>query len=229
MTVEARATGEALRVTSESFAIATIASDAERRCRRAARGVGRPRDRVVPAAAVAARARSGRRRPARPRRPADLAAADQHRAMPAPGQSRRCGPMPARSAGAWAGPRARGRWSTGRRGSSTSCSSARASRRTSPSPPPTRCLGRGGSRSGAAPARTASSWSPPRPTGAHRHAGHRISTPGRRRGSTSATSPSSISPSARSRASPTWRSLAPMRWRWRPRRVLGGAAGSASS
>ena len=36
MTVEARrATGEALRVTSESFAIATIASDADRRCRRA--------------------------------------------------------------------------------------------------------------------------------------------------------------------------------------------------
>ena len=35
MTVEARrATGEALRVTSESFAIATIASDADRRCRR---------------------------------------------------------------------------------------------------------------------------------------------------------------------------------------------------
>ncbi len=36
MTVEARrTTGEALRVTSESFAIATIASDADRRCRRA--------------------------------------------------------------------------------------------------------------------------------------------------------------------------------------------------
>jgi len=36
MTVEARrATGEALRVTSESFAIATVASDADRRCRRA--------------------------------------------------------------------------------------------------------------------------------------------------------------------------------------------------
>ncbi|MFO1208973.1 MAG: glycoside hydrolase/phage tail family protein [Amaricoccus sp.] len=36
MTVEARrATGKALRVTSESFAIATIASDADRRCRRA--------------------------------------------------------------------------------------------------------------------------------------------------------------------------------------------------
>jgi len=36
MTVEARrATGAALRVTSESFAIATIASDADRRCRRA--------------------------------------------------------------------------------------------------------------------------------------------------------------------------------------------------
>ena len=44
----------------------------------AARGVGRPRDRVVPAAAVAAGARSGRRRAARPRRPADRAAADQH-------------------------------------------------------------------------------------------------------------------------------------------------------
>ena len=43
MTVEARgATGEALRDTSESFAIATIASDADRRCRRAARGMGRP-------------------------------------------------------------------------------------------------------------------------------------------------------------------------------------------
>ena len=36
MTVEARrATGEALRVTSESFAVATIAGDADRRCRRA--------------------------------------------------------------------------------------------------------------------------------------------------------------------------------------------------
>jgi hypothetical protein len=36
MTVETRrATGEAMRVTSESFAIATIASDADRRCRRA--------------------------------------------------------------------------------------------------------------------------------------------------------------------------------------------------
>ena len=36
MTVEARrATGEALRVTSESYSIATIASDADRRCRRA--------------------------------------------------------------------------------------------------------------------------------------------------------------------------------------------------
>jgi hypothetical protein len=36
MTVEARrASGEALRVTSESFAIATVASDADRRCRRA--------------------------------------------------------------------------------------------------------------------------------------------------------------------------------------------------
>jgi hypothetical protein len=35
MTVEARrATGEAMRVTSESFAIATVASDADRRCRR---------------------------------------------------------------------------------------------------------------------------------------------------------------------------------------------------
>jgi hypothetical protein len=36
MTVEARrATGEALRVTSEDFALATVASDADRRCRRA--------------------------------------------------------------------------------------------------------------------------------------------------------------------------------------------------
>ena len=54
MTVEARrATGEAIRVTSESFAIATIASDADRRCRPgAARGMGRPRDRIVPAAAL---------------------------------------------------------------------------------------------------------------------------------------------------------------------------------
>ena len=72
MTVEARrATGEALRVTSESFAIAT-----PRQRRRpplppgAARGMGRPRDRVLPAAAVAPGARPGRRGPARPRWPA---------------------------------------------------------------------------------------------------------------------------------------------------------------
>ena len=63
MTVEARrATGEALRVTSESFA------DRDARQRRrpalppgAARGMGRPRDRIVPPAAVAPGARSGRR------------------------------------------------------------------------------------------------------------------------------------------------------------------------
>ena len=223
MTVEARrATGEALRVTSESFAIATIASDADRRCRRAARGVGRPRDRVVPAAAVAARARSGRRRPARPRRPADLAAADQRRRCRRPdnrGGADRCRRVrlaPGRTASRGR----RGRWSTGRASRSSTCrSSARASRRTSPSPPPTRCLGRGG-RGLAQPRRG-------RLRACH-HLGRpaRIGTlvshlyPGRRRGSTSATSPSSISPSARSRASPTWRSSpAPMRWRWRLRRV----------
>ena len=51
----------------------------------AARGVGRPRDRVVPPAAVAARARPGRRGAARPRRPARGAAADQRRRRRGPG------------------------------------------------------------------------------------------------------------------------------------------------
>ena len=120
MSVEARrATGAALRVTSETFAIAT---PAERRRAAlppgAARGVGRPRDRVVPAAAVAARARSGRRRAARPRRPARRAAADQRRRRRRAGdrggahRRRRLRPG-ARAPTAARG--CRGRWSTGRR------------------------------------------------------------------------------------------------------------------
>ena len=200
----------------------------------AARGMGRPRDRVVPAAAVAPGARSRRRRPARPRRPADLAAADLDRRCRRARSSRRCAPMPAPSG--WrpdpSGSRGRrSRWSTGRRASpsSTCRSSARASRRTSRSRPSTRCPGRAGSRSGAARARTASSWSP-------RSAGRRgwgrsspTSIRGRRRASISATSPSSISPSARSRASPTSRSsAAPTRWRSRRRPASGRCCSSAS-
>ena len=171
----------------------------------AARGMGRPRDRVVPAAAVAPGARSGRRRAARPRRPADLAAADLDRRCRRARRSRRCAPMPPPSG--WrpdpSGSRGRrSRWSTGRRAwrSSTCRSSARACRRTSRSLPSTPCPGRAGWRSGAARARTASSWSP---RSAGRRAWERsspISIPGRRRASISATSPSSISPSARSRA-----------------------------
>ncbi len=81
MSVEARrATGSGLRVTSESFAIATPAGDAERRCRRALleAWVGRE-SAVLPAAAVVAGARPGRCGAARPRRPAHGPSADQCR------------------------------------------------------------------------------------------------------------------------------------------------------
>ena len=163
----------------------------------AARRMGWPRDRVVPAAAVAARARPGRCREARSRRAADLLAADlDRRCRRAPhrgGAHRRRQPL------GWRpdpnGSRARrGRWSTDRRAwrSSTCRSCARASRRTSRSPPPTRCLGRAAWPSGAARARTASSSSPP-------SAGPRVSerspptsTRGRSRASISATWRSSI-------------------------------------
>ena len=167
MTVEARrATGEALRVTSESFAIATIASDADRRCRRALleEWVGRetasfrlpPSRLALDPGDVVQLDHDGRLTSLRLTSTADAGArvdrggAHRRRRLRAGARTR------ARARGR------RSRWSTGRRAwrSSTCRSSARACRRTSRSRPSTPCPGRAGSRSGAAPARTASSWSP---------------------------------------------------------------------
>ena len=132
----------------------------------AARGVGRPRDRVVPAAAIAARARSRRRGPARPRRSARGPAADQRRRRRTRGRSRRCAPTPAPTAWRRARTAARGcrsRSSTGRRRwrSSTCRSSARAPLRINRSPLRMRCPGRDASPPGPVRARTASRWRRP--------------------------------------------------------------------
>ena len=236
MTVEARrATGEALRVTSESFAIATIASDADRRCRRALleEWVGRetasfrlpPSRLALDPGDVVQLDHDGRLTSLRLTSTADAGArvdrggAHRRRRLRAGAGTR---------AGA-AGAEARG-LRTAERGVPRPAAAPRErARRTSRSLPSTPCPGRAGSRSGAARARTASSSSP---RSAGRRAWERsspISIPGRRRASTSATSPSSISPSARSRASPTSRSsAAPTRWRSRRRPASGRCCSSAS-
>ena len=167
MTVEARrATGEALRVTSESFAIATIASDADRRCRRALleEWVGRetasfrlPPSRLAldPGDVVqldhdgrltSLRLTSHRRCRRAPRR----GGAHRRRRLRAGARTR------AGAAGAEAGG-----LRTAERGVPRPAAAPRERRRrTSRSRPSTPCPGRAGSRSGAARARTASSWSP---------------------------------------------------------------------
>ena len=200
----------------------------------AARGMGRPRDRVVPAAAVAARARSRRRRAARPRRPADLAAADldrrcrraRHRGGAHRRRRLRAGARTrARAAGAAAGglrpaerrvprPAAAPRERAG-------APAARGRLRRALAGP-----GRGLAQPGRGRLRAAS----PRSAGRRGSGGSSpTSIPGRCRASTSATSRSSISPSARSRASPTSRSsAAPTRWRSRRRPASGRCCSSAS-
>jgi Putative phage tail protein len=62
----ARVTAGSARVTAEPFPLAAPPEEAARRTRRACRGLGRPRDRRLRAAALAARARPRRRPPARP-------------------------------------------------------------------------------------------------------------------------------------------------------------------
>ena len=235
MSVEARrATGAALRVTSETFAIATPAGDAERRCRRALleEWVGRetasfrlpPSRLALDPGDVVRLDHDGRLAALRLTSVADAGR----------GRSRRCAPTPAPTA--WRRARTaargcRGRWSTARRRSrsSTCRSSARARRRTSRSRRCTPCPGRDASPPGPARARTASRWRR-RSAGRRGWGGwSRRSMPGRPRASTSATSRSSISPTARSRASPTSRSSpAPTRSRSRPRPASGRCCRPAS-
>ena len=236
MTVEARrATGEALRVTSESFAIATIASDADRRCRRALleEWVGRetasfrlPPSRLAldPGDVVqldhdgrltSLRLTSHRRCRRAPRR----GGADRCRRLRAGARTR------ARAAGAEAG---------GLRAAERRVPRPAAAARERPGAPaarrrlrgalagPGRGLaqpGRGRLRARRRRSAARRGWGGSSPT----------STPGRCRASTSATSRSSTSPSARSRASPTWRSsAAPTRWRSRRRPASGRCCSSAS-
>ena len=201
MSVEARrATGAALRVTSESFAIATPAGDAERRCRRALleEWVGRETA-VVPAAAVAARARSGRRGAARPRRPARGAAADQRRRRRRAGDRGGAHRRQRLRPGAGLGPEPAGVAAGGLRAAGGGDPRPAAAPRGHAGAPAAgggarRALAGADRRLDAARARTASRWR-------RRSAGRRgwdgwsrRSMPGRPRGSTSATSRSSISP-----------------------------------
>ena len=229
MSVEARrATGAALRVTSETFAIATPAGDAERRCRRALleEWVGRETASFrLPPSRLALD--PGRRGAARPRRPARGAAADQRRRRRRAGDRGGAHRRQRLRPGAGLGPQPAGVAAGGLR--------AAGGRDPRPAAAPrghrprisrwrrcTPCPGRDASPPGPARARTASRWR--RPSAGRRGWGgwSRRSTPGRPRGSTSATSRSSISPTARSPASPTSRSSpAPTRWRSRPRPASG--------
>ena len=200
----------------------------------AARGVGRPRDRVLPAAAVAARARSRRRGAARPRRPARGAAADQRRRRRRAGDRGGAHRRQRLRPGAGLRPQPAGVAAGGLRpaggGDPRPAAAPRGHRRrTSRSRRCTPCPGRDASPPGPARARTASRWRR-RSAGRRGWAGwSRRSMPGRPRGSTSATSRSSISPMARSPASPTSRSSpAPTRSRSRPRPASGRCCRPAS-
>ena len=200
----------------------------------AARGMGRPRDRVVPAAAVAPGARSRRRRAARPRRPADLAAADldrRRRRAPRRGGAHRRRRL---RAGARTRAGAAGAEAGGLRAAERRLPRPAAAPRERPGAPAARGRlhralagpGRGLAQPGRGRLRAGHHA---RPAGADRDGSSPISIQVRRRASTSATSPSSISPSARSRASPTSRSsAAPTRWRSRRRRASGRCCSSAS-
>jgi len=235
MSVEARrATGAALRVTSESFAVATPAGDAERRCRRALleEWVGRetasfrlpPSHLALDPGDVVRLDHDGWLAALRLTSVADAGARaiEAVRTDATPTALRR-----ARTATSGC----RARWSTDHRRwrSSTCRSSAKARRRTSRWRRCMRRPGRDASPPGPVPARTASRWRQPS-AGRRGWAGWcRRSTRGRPRGSTSATSPSSISPTARSPASPTSRSSpAPTRWRSRRAPASGRCCSSAS-
>ena len=166
MTVEARrATGEALRVTSESFAIATIASDADRRCRRALleEWVGRetasfrlpPSRLALDPGDVVQLDHDGRLTSLRLTSTAD-AGARVVEAVRTDAGAFGLAPGPEREA---AGAEAGGLRPAERGVPRPAAAARERRRRTSRSSPSTRCRGRGGSRSGAARARTASSSS----------------------------------------------------------------------
>ena len=173
------------------------------------------------AAAVAPRARPGRRRPARPRRPARGPAADQRRGRRRAGDRGGAHRRQRLRPGAGLGPQpagvAAGRLRAAGGGDPRPAATARGhGRRTQPLAAVHAVPWPGASPPGPARRGRLHAGDDARPAGADGAAGLAAAMPDRHRGSTSATSRSSISPMARSPASPTSRSSpAPMRWRSR--------------